>query len=151
MKYYKITGLNEGVPITPFAVTQEQLDAALVEHGDSCRYYEEITKDEYDQLIEKELAEMVAKELAEFEASHLDDPQSMLDVIKLLLERKFAFDVRNCSMIAEDEPLWQYVPDRAKGKDLLLLIVQISNYEWVVLEDDLETLTDCFRDIEGWC
>lgn len=143
MKYYKITGLNEGVPITPFAITQEQLDAALVERGDSCRYYEEITKDEYDQLIKEELAE--------FEASKLDDPQSMLDVIKLLLERKFSFDVRNCSMIDEDEPLWQYVPDRAKGKDLLLLIVQISNYEWVVLEDDLETLTDCFRDIEGWC
>lgn len=143
MKYYKITGLNEGVPITPFAVTQEQLDAALVERGDSCRYYEEITKDEYDQLI--------AKELAEFEASKLDDPQNMLDVIKLLITRKFSFDVRNCSMIDKDEPLWQYVPDRAKGKDLLLLIVQISNYEWVVLEDDLETLTDCFRDIEGWC
>lgn len=121
MKYYKITGLNEGVPITPFAITQEQLDAALVERGDSCRYYEEITKDEYDQLIKEELAE--------FEASKLDDPQSMLDVIKLLLERKFSFDVRNCSMIDEDEPLWQYVPDRAKGKDLLLLIVQISNYE----------------------
>lgn len=143
MKYYKITGLNEGVPITPFAVTQEHLDAVLVERGDSCRYYEEITKDEYDSMI--------AKELAEFEVWKLDDPQSMLDVIKLLLERKFTFEVRNCSMIAEDEPLWQYVPERAKDKDILCLIVTLGNIEWLILEDDLDTLTDFFRELEGWC
>lgn len=47
------------------------------------------------------------------------------------------------------------MPDRAKDKDLLLLVCTVGNHdlaiEWAVLEDDLETLTDCFRDIEGWC
>lgn len=50
MKYYKITGMNEGEDITPFAVTMNDLDDALKESGDMCRFYEEITHDEYNEL-----------------------------------------------------------------------------------------------------
>jgi hypothetical protein len=49
-RYYKITGLNEGLPIEPFAVTADELDSALQESGDMCRYYEPITQEEYERL-----------------------------------------------------------------------------------------------------
>ena len=61
MKYYKITGLDEGVPITPFVTTEQGLDDALNCYGDACRYYEPISKEEYDALNKKaELENMMA-------------------------------------------------------------------------------------------
>ena len=65
MKYYKITGLDEGVPITPFVTTEQGLDDALSCYGDACRYYESISKEEYDALNKKaELENMMAINLS---------------------------------------------------------------------------------------
>lgn len=64
MNYYKITGLNEGLPIEPIAIAIEsfsredknKLDSLLnVGCNDTCRYYEEISKDEYNKLIKANL------------------------------------------------------------------------------------------------
>lgn len=64
MNYYKITGLNEGLPIEPIAIAidplsrkdQNKLDSLLnVGCNDACRYYEEISKDEYNKLIKANL------------------------------------------------------------------------------------------------
>jgi len=48
-KCYKITGLDNGIKIQPVYVrcNIEDLDYYLVEIGDSCRYYEEISYKDY--------------------------------------------------------------------------------------------------------
>jgi len=102
------------------------------------------------EKYEKTLSPEEVKELEEFEASHLDDPQSIKDVINLLIDRKFEFQVMNASMLAPDAPIIHYVPDRCMNQDILLLYVVLGNLEWVVVEDDIDTLTDLFREIEGW-
>ena len=54
-KYFKITGLDMGVPIEPYIVAQTNdpkdmtLNMHLVTHGDQVRYYEEATKEEYEK------------------------------------------------------------------------------------------------------
>lgn len=64
MNYYKITGLNEGLPIEPIAIAiesfsredQNELDALLnVGSNGTCRHYEEISKDEYNKIIKANL------------------------------------------------------------------------------------------------
>jgi hypothetical protein len=54
-KYFKITGLDNGMPIKPYGVETNgscpQLNIGL--YGDKVRYYEPITKEEYEQLTNK--------------------------------------------------------------------------------------------------
>ena len=54
-KYYKITGLDNGVPIEPYGVETNgacpELHATL--YGDRVRYYEPITEEEYQKLTNK--------------------------------------------------------------------------------------------------
>jgi len=54
--YFKITGLENGVPIEPYGVetyaSYPVINVGL--HADSVRYYEPITKEEYNKLIQKE-------------------------------------------------------------------------------------------------
>ena len=54
-KYFKITGLDSGIPIEPYAVKTNgacpELNVGL--YGDRVRYYEPITKEEYNKLIER--------------------------------------------------------------------------------------------------
>lgn len=64
MKYYKITGMNEGVDIQPFAVTMNDLDDALRENGDMCRFYEEITHDEYNEMNNIRVCEDCGEEVS---------------------------------------------------------------------------------------
>lgn len=42
MRYYKITGLDQGLEIEPYVVDDDSLDRALVQRGDMCREYEHI-------------------------------------------------------------------------------------------------------------
>ena len=48
-KYYKITGLDEGVPIEPYYVESNSVDIHSIVscYGDCSREYEEISKKEY--------------------------------------------------------------------------------------------------------
>ena len=54
-KYYKITGLDNGIEIEPYGVetngSYPQINVGL--YRDSVRYYEPITKEEYNKLIQK--------------------------------------------------------------------------------------------------
>ena len=54
-KYFKITGLDNGIPIEPYGVETNgscpTLNVGL--YGDRVRYYEPITKEEYNKLIER--------------------------------------------------------------------------------------------------
>lgn len=55
MNYFKITGLENGVPIEPYGV-ETYSSYPLINMGlyhDSVRYYEPITKEEYQQLTNK--------------------------------------------------------------------------------------------------
>ena len=56
MNYFKITGLENGVPIEPYGVetygSYPVINIGL--YQDSVRYYEPITKEEYNKLIQKE-------------------------------------------------------------------------------------------------
>jgi hypothetical protein len=53
MRYYKITGLDEGVPIEPYVIdsVHESLDCHLCELGDTSRHAEAISQRQY--TIEK--------------------------------------------------------------------------------------------------
>jgi len=54
-KYFKITGLDNGIPIEPYGVETNgappTLNVGL--YGDRVRYYEPITKEEYNKLMER--------------------------------------------------------------------------------------------------
>ena len=54
-KYFKITGLDNGIEIEPYGVETNgscpTLNVGL--YGDRVRYYEPITKEEYNKLIER--------------------------------------------------------------------------------------------------
>jgi len=54
-KYFKITGLDEGIPIEPYGVETNgacpMLNVGL--YQDKVRYYEPITKEEYEKLTNK--------------------------------------------------------------------------------------------------
>jgi hypothetical protein len=142
-KYYKITGLNEGHPIEPFGVTRDNLDAVLNVYGDKCRYYEEIDKDEYELML--------AEELLAFDLAQSPDPQSIIDVMKLLVSKKWAFTVYNASQVGEEEPIIQVIPQELRNQDVLLILVTIGNQEYLVAENNLDELTDLFREIEAFC
>ena len=55
VKYFKITGLDNGIPIEPYGVetngSYPHISVGL--YGDKVRYYEPITKEEYRQLKNK--------------------------------------------------------------------------------------------------
>ena len=56
-KYYKITGLDSGIPIEPYGVETNGA-CPIINIGlyqDSVRYYEPITKDEYRKLTNNKL------------------------------------------------------------------------------------------------
>lgn len=118
-KYYKITGLDEGEDITPFAVTQDDLDLVLNVHGDKVRYYEEITRVEYLRLRE--------------EVSHM-----FKVVIDKLLDLNFGFEVNHKSNLPEDSPIRHYLPDN--DEDTRFIYTWTNNTEWVVYDYDTETL-----------
>lgn len=72
--YYKITGLNEGQPIEPIVIKINPLDykdqrildnLLYVGNNDACRYYEEITKQEYIK-IKREQNKREKEELINF-------------------------------------------------------------------------------------
>ena len=72
--YYKITGLNEGQPIEPIVIKINPLDYKdqrildnhlYVGNNDACRYYEEITKQEYIK-IKREKNKREKEELINF-------------------------------------------------------------------------------------
>ena len=54
-QYFKITGLDNGIPIEPYGVETNgacpEFHARL--YGDRVRYYEPITKEEYQKLTNK--------------------------------------------------------------------------------------------------
>lgn len=64
IKYYKITGLNNGEPIRTYYVAHDYsdpndntLEYSLLCYGDSSRSYEEVSKKEYEigsELVEKQ-------------------------------------------------------------------------------------------------
>ena len=53
-KYFKITGLDNGIEIEPYGVETngESPTISVGLYGDKVRYYEPITKEEYNKLIE---------------------------------------------------------------------------------------------------
>lgn len=55
MNYFKITGLDNGIPIEPYGVETHgacpEINIGL--YRDSVRYYEPITKEEYLQLTDR--------------------------------------------------------------------------------------------------
>lgn len=56
-RYFKITGLDAGVPIEPYIIAQTNdprdrtLDRHLATCGDQVRYYEPATREEYEKEI----------------------------------------------------------------------------------------------------
>lgn len=57
MNYFKITGLENGVPIEPYGVetySSYPTEVSRSQYIDSAIYYEPITKEEYNKLIQKE-------------------------------------------------------------------------------------------------
>lgn len=58
LKYYKITGLDNGVEFAPFAVSVSDdprdvtLESVMTVCGDGYRDAEEITRSEYDRLLQ---------------------------------------------------------------------------------------------------
>ncbi len=66
-RYFKITGLDMGVPIEPYIVAQTNdprdrtLDIHLATYGDQIRYYEQATKEEYEKDIKEYNNEGVRK------------------------------------------------------------------------------------------
>jgi hypothetical protein len=56
-KYYKITGLDNGIPIEPYGVETnggEYPEIYIGLYQDKVRYYEPITKEEYNKLMKGE-------------------------------------------------------------------------------------------------
>ena len=55
MNYFLITGLDNGEPIEPYAVAtySSYPESIMGTYGDSVRYYEPITREEYYKLIKK--------------------------------------------------------------------------------------------------
>jgi len=61
MNYFKITGLENGIPIEPYGVETDASYPSEVSRShymDSAIYYEPITKEEYYKLIKKEEKEL---------------------------------------------------------------------------------------------
>ena len=58
--YYKITGLDEGIPIEPYCIVcteyKDTLKMNLQCYGDMARYYEPISEEEYEEYV-KELVD----------------------------------------------------------------------------------------------
>lgn len=58
-RYFKITGLDAGVPIDPYVIAQTDdprdrtLNIHLATSGDQVRYYEPATREEYEKEIWK--------------------------------------------------------------------------------------------------
>ncbi len=56
IKYFKITGCDNGKPIEPYGVETYGTSPIIIIYGlyqDSVRYYEPITKEEYQKLTNK--------------------------------------------------------------------------------------------------
>lgn len=64
MKFYLITGRNNGIPVEPFVANENTLSSALVEHAGMRRYCQEITEAKADEICEEELAVLGHKETA---------------------------------------------------------------------------------------
>ncbi len=142
-KYYKITGLDEGIPIKPFAVTADELDDAVTSYGDSCRYYEPIDYEEYLKLRSKQQFYTTPKD------NNSEDEVSPVfnKVINLLLDYKWVFQVLRSDMLADDDPIRQYLPD---NKDVRFLYVIVGNTDYVVWDYDTESLEDLYAEIENF-
>jgi hypothetical protein len=156
-KYYKITGLDEGFPIKPFAVTLDDLDSALTESGDMSRRYEEITKDEYDAMISADLAEIYGTELRDKQRQH----EIFSQLIAQLVTMRFEFQVYNCMLVQEDTELAEedkhrnlsYIIPSIKyhlGKDILMCIVQLNNTEHVLYEFDENGVINVIEELKNW-
>ena len=132
MKYYKITGLNEGVPIEPFGCTLDDLDEALVESGDMSRHYEKITKDEYDALS-------------------LNPAIEFNKLVAQLAKMRWEFEVVRCDM-SHVQDLIKVIPSLKHhiGKDIRLLICPINNTEYLLYEFDTDGIVAALKDLENW-
>lgn len=59
IKYYKISGMNAGVPIDDYIIAQSNssndrtLSIHLSTEGDQVRYYEPATKSDYEKQLKK--------------------------------------------------------------------------------------------------
>jgi len=155
-KYYKITGMNEGSPITPYVVTADELDDALEVYGDKVRYHEPISKEEYDRHTSEELA-MQTLQATQIRRKIATTPSAFTQVITKLVSMRFAFEVHNCQTVPEfDEnavPNLVYMIPSIKqylGKDILLLIVQLNNTEHVLYEFDENGLFDVLNELNYW-
>jgi hypothetical protein len=152
-KYYKITGLDEGFPIKPFAITLDELDSVLTESGDMSRRYEEITKDEYEAMISEELAEIFGTELRDKQRQH----EIFSQLIAQLVTMRFEFQVYNCMLIPENDenavPNPIYLIPSIKyhlGKDILMCIVQLNNTEHVLYEFDENGIINVIEELKNW-
>ena len=83
--------------------------------------------------------------------SELDEKTTSLMfklVVNLCIEHRFAFQIGNASMMAEDDPLLEYLPNGCFGTDLRFIYIIIGNQEWVVNDYDTETLTQIYEELE---
>ena len=169
MKYYRITGMNEGVLIKPFAVSEDSLDDAIAEHGDMCRCYEEITRSEYDEIRnttdEEDLSEYDINDVLldvlleadldqhEYEVEPIEVEPTFNDVILLLMSRRWAFEVINYLYVSKDDELVinQQLKAPHVGKDILVLYFVVGNREFFLHEFDENAVIEYFHEIKNWC
>lgn len=130
-KYYKITGLDEGVPITPYGVTLDQLDSALYTFGDMSRHHEAISFDEYVLLANNGISPMFSV------------------VVNKLIEGGHSFMVENSEQLTEDDPLKSYMPE-GRDTNTRFIYVQLGNAEYIIYDYDTETLTNFYVDLCQW-
>lgn len=130
-KYYKITGLDEGVPITPYGTTLDRLDYALNVPGDACRYHEEISFDEYVRLANDGVSPMFGV------------------VVNKLIERGHSFMVENSEQLTEDDPLKSYMPE-GRDTNTRFIYAQLGNDEYIIYDYDTEILTNFYVDLCQW-
>ncbi len=73
------------------------------------------------------------------------------ELIKLLANRRWTFEIMNCKELDEDKlsPFKEYVCERHVGKDVRMIYVIVGNHEYVVHEYDNKLLTELIQEVSS--
>jgi len=91
--------------------------------------------------IEQEVSERLKEALAV-------GPITFKRVIEKLVDMEFEFEVNHSWCLIETDPMKKYMPN--DGRDVRYLYVQIGNMEYVIYDDDEETLTQIYETLLYW-
>ena len=72
------------------------------------------------------------------------------ELITKLAEMRWQFEVLNCENIEFDHPLYDYVIDDHKEKNVRVIYVQLNNLEYIVHEFDETTLAHLHTELDNW-